>query len=182
MTPICDICKSPIDYDNCARFHDDEDGFLCLPCWDGLDEKSKIDYYRRVMIAPAIFRSDQSTYGALLSRVKIAYDLMEYLNEKEDHRGHVFDCEELGVVQLWFTNSWQYQWFDLEPLPDSLSENLFKRQYSIREDLEAVQKIEEWAIAGLLVEGSHHKQYCLEQIVIALGVEVDEEWEPGIAP
>lgn len=74
----------------------------------------------------------------------------------------------------------------------AISENLFVRQHTIREDLETVQKIEAWAIAGLLADGGHHKQYCLEQILIALGVDLegfrtkllkdDYDWEPGIAP
>ncbi len=63
-----------------------------------------------------------------------------------------------------------------------ISTDLYEMQSTLRDSLEAFQRVQDWAIAGLLVEGGHHKQYCLEQIVIALGVEVDEEWEPGIAP
>lgn len=71
----------------------------------------------------------------------------------------------------------------------AISENLFMRQHTIRDDLEAVQKIEEWAIAGLLMDVAHHKQHCLEQILVALGIDLEalrvkllKDWEPGIAP
>ena len=74
----------------------------------------------------------------------------------------------------------------------TISTDLLELQYTIRDNLEAVQKIEEWATAGLLTEGGHHKQYCLEQILVALGIDLeklraelledDYDWEPGIAP
>ena len=63
-----------------------------------------------------------------------------------------------------------------------ISTNLYEMQKTLKDTLGAFQRVHDWVIAGLLVEGGHHKQYCLEQIVATLGVEVDEEWEPGIAP
>ncbi len=54
------------------------------------------------------------------------------------------------------------------------------------------EKAKELAIEGLLTDGGHHKQWILEQILIALGYDVgkvreellkqDYDWEPGIPP
>ena len=50
----------------------------------------------------------------------------------------------------------------------------------------------DFAIMGLLNDGGHHKQWCLEQVIIRLGVDLEElrqeltaegySWEEGIAP
>jgi len=56
-----------------------------------------------------------------------------------------------------------------------------------------LEKAIQWAVYGLTTDGSHHKQWFLEQILIALGVDLDEPrewleedgyggWEQGIAP
>jgi len=54
------------------------------------------------------------------------------------------------------------------------------------------KKIEDRTIDGLMTDGGHHKQWCLEQILILLGVDLemlreklnqeDYDWEPGIPP
>ena len=54
------------------------------------------------------------------------------------------------------------------------------------------QKAIEYAIHGLLTDGGHHKQWILEEVLKALGVNLDElrvelqtdgyDWEPGIPP
>jgi hypothetical protein len=48
------------------------------------------------------------------------------------------------------------------------------------------------ALAGLLVDGAHHKQWYLEQILLALGTNLDElriqldaenyRWHEGVTP
>lgn len=55
-----------------------------------------------------------------------------------------------------------------------------------------IAKAREYAISGLTFDGCHHKQWLLEQVLLALDVDLDvlrEEmrddgysWEPGIAP
>ena len=56
---------------------------------------------------------------------------------------------------------------------------------------EFAEKVKELVIDGLITDGSHHKQWYLEQILIALGIDVDKlheeyerdyDWERGIAP
>ena len=52
--------------------------------------------------------------------------------------------------------------------------------------------IKELAISGLLTDGEHHKQWYLEQILTALGYNLDDlrkeknekgyDWDIGIAP
>lgn len=55
------------------------------------------------------------------------------------------------------------------------------------------EKAAQYAICGLLTDGAHHKQWCLEEVLTALGVDMDDlrqrliheeqcDWEPGIAP
>ena len=54
------------------------------------------------------------------------------------------------------------------------------------------QKIKQLAINGLETDGAHHKQWYLEQILIALDLNLEQlhseeqsndyDWEPGIAP
>ncbi len=54
------------------------------------------------------------------------------------------------------------------------------------------KKIRELAENGLLIDGAHHKQWYFEQILLALGLDLDEvrkglleegyDYEPGIAP
>jgi hypothetical protein len=58
------------------------------------------------------------------------------------------------------------------------------------------KKAKDYAIHGLLTDGAHHKQWILEQILIALGYDLekiheqlhsenekeDYDWEPGIPP
>jgi len=54
------------------------------------------------------------------------------------------------------------------------------------------EKAKEYAICGLLTDGGHHKQWCLERVLEALGLDLeiirkelqaeDYDWEPGIAP
>lgn len=53
-------------------------------------------------------------------------------------------------------------------------------------------KLKRIAVGGLLIDGAHHKQWHLEQILIALGIDLQQlwadlktkgyEWEHGIAP
>jgi len=55
-----------------------------------------------------------------------------------------------------------------------------------------IEKARELAISGLLTDGSHHKQWYLERILEALGVNLKElrmilgvedyDWEEGVAP
>ena len=55
-----------------------------------------------------------------------------------------------------------------------------------------VMKLKRMTVEGLQTDGSHHKQWYLEQILISLDVDLDRlrrdlkskgyEWEPGIAP
>lgn len=57
---------------------------------------------------------------------------------------------------------------------------------------EGKKKARQLAIYGLTIDGAHHKQWFLEHILIALGVDLDElsdevhqhdgAWEAGIAP
>jgi hypothetical protein len=59
--------------------------------------------------------------------------------------------------------------------------------------LPGTEKAIQIVVYGLMVDEGHHKQWFLEQALIALGVEPDEPrqalelagygvWEPGIAP
>lgn len=57
--------------------------------------------------------------------------------------------------------------------------------------LEARDTICDLCVEGLQMDGEHHKQWYLEQILTALGVDLDKAvdedgrsfyWEPGIAP
>lgn len=74
----------------------------------------------------------------------------------------------------------------------TIGESIFVLKHTIKDSIETIQKVEEWATAGLLTDMGHHKQYCLEQILIALGLDLGElrakllkdgySWEPGIAP
>lgn len=73
-----------------------------------------------------------------------------------------------------------------------------KRDYDISyADMEAMppgpEKAIQYAVSGLLVDGAHHKQWCLERVLEALGVDLAElrdtlegmgyGWsEEGIAP
>ena len=50
-----------------------------------------------------------------------------------------------------------------------------------------IEKATAIAVDGLITDGGHHKQWYLEQILIALGVNMDElrdtlDWDEGIAP
>ena len=58
---------------------------------------------------------------------------------------------------------------------------------------QGTEKAIQLAVYGLMEDEGHHKQWYLEQVLIALGVELDEiraefdaneygEWEAGIAP
>jgi hypothetical protein len=54
------------------------------------------------------------------------------------------------------------------------------------------EKAKEYAISGLLTDGGHHKQWCLERVLEALGYDLEQiraelqkddyDWEPGIPP
>jgi hypothetical protein len=54
------------------------------------------------------------------------------------------------------------------------------------------EKAIQLAVYGLTIDGGHHKQWFLEQALVALGVSLDDlreqlrkidcDWEPGIAP
>lgn len=54
------------------------------------------------------------------------------------------------------------------------------------------QKALEYAVCGLLTEDAHHKQWCLERVLEALGADLEKfrahlqaqgyDWEDGIAP
>lgn len=55
-----------------------------------------------------------------------------------------------------------------------------------------IEKAKEYAVAGLVTDGAHHKQWCLERVLEALGFDLaqlranlkaeDYEWDEGIAP
>ncbi len=74
----------------------------------------------------------------------------------------------------------------------AISTDLFEMKTVIQKAWDAFFKIEDWATAGLLTGESHRKQYCLEQILIAMGIDLTElrtklnvegyDWESGIAP
>jgi len=74
----------------------------------------------------------------------------------------------------------------------TIHSELFDIKQVIQRRYDALSKVEDWAVAGLLDDEGHHKQYCLEQILLALGIDLaelrtrlskdDYEWEPGIAP
>ena len=74
----------------------------------------------------------------------------------------------------------------------TISTDLFELKDVIQKSREALYKVEEWAIAGLLTDEKYYKQYCLEQILIAIGLDLDElrtrlnedncDWESGILP
>jgi hypothetical protein len=54
-------------------------------------------------------------------------------------------------------------------------------------DISGVKKVVNLAIDGLLVDGGHHKQWYLEEILKTFGVNLNElqkecEFEKGIAP
>jgi hypothetical protein len=57
---------------------------------------------------------------------------------------------------------------------------------------EEFDKIENLLIDALLIDGAHHKQWYIEQVLICLGIDLEElsncaslegfDWEDGIAP
>lgn len=56
-------------------------------------------------------------------RIEVAYRIMSHLNddEKRHGRGGLFDCGELGCCLVWSSRMrWEYRWYDLEQLPDSV--------------------------------------------------------------
>lgn len=72
-----------------------------------------------------------------------------------------------------------------------------ERDYDIGyEDMAAMppgpEKAIQYAVSGLLTDGAHHKQWCLEEALQALGVDLcklretlqgmDYDWEDGIPP
>ena len=68
----------------------------------------------------------------------------------------------------------------------------FDKSFKQVEDLPPGQeKAAQWAVYGLFTDGGHRKQWFLEQVLVALDVDLadviiqfeeDGEWEPGIAP
>lgn len=59
-------------------------------------------------------------------------------------------------------------------------------------DIKTVEKAIQYLVMGLGIDGGHHKQWCIEQAVKSLGVDLedlrselddlDTGWEDGIAP
>lgn len=57
---------------------------------------------------------------------------------------------------------------------------------------DGIEKAIQYAVSGLLTDGGHHKQWCLEKILEALGEDLravrgalqsrDYDWEDGIPP
>ena len=108
-----------------------------------------------------------------------------------DNPKHLLTYKQLQNTGLWpegfipkdikFTSCWQV-------ILDSRLANRF-----IEEKLSGdIVKLRRIAVGGLLIDGGHHKQWHLEQILIALGVDLEQlwidlkskghEWEHGIAP
>lgn len=56
----------------------------------------------------------------------------------------------------------------------TISTDLFELKDVIQKSREALHKVEEWAIAGLLADKEIRKQYCLERILIAIGINLNE--------
>jgi len=67
---------------------------------------------------------------------------------------------------------------------------LLKTSYQWVENPEVVyQKIKNLVVEGLTTDGEHHKQWYLEQVLIILGVDLEDLrtngytfWDKGIAP
>jgi len=82
----------------------------------------------------------------------------------------------------------------LQLLPMLIDEEIMKEEVNFIEQLDnqsranekAVLHIMQLAISGCRADGARHKQWYLEQIIDALGWNIDAirigEWEPGIAP
>jgi hypothetical protein len=59
-------------------------------------------------------------------------------------------------------------------------------------DVTKLARAVNFAVSGLLTDGGHHKQWCLEQVLVSLGIDLEElrsalqegdyGWEEGIAP
>jgi hypothetical protein len=59
-------------------------------------------------------------------------------------------------------------------------------------DSDMKEQVKELALDGLYTDGSHHKQWYLEEIIKAIGFDLEEQrayamqqdcdWEPGTAP
>ncbi len=74
----------------------------------------------------------------------------------------------------------------------SISTDLFEMKTVLQKAWEALVRVNDWAVSGLLTDEGHHKQYCLEQILIAIDINLDElrtklnqegyDWESGITP
>jgi hypothetical protein len=50
--------------------------------------------------------------------------VLEYLNAHHDRTAHVYDCEPLGILHVWYASSWKWTWYDPQTLPTEVLEEL----------------------------------------------------------
>jgi len=115
----CDNCPQTIHIENYARYTKQyEEHLLCLSCWDSLSEDEKICLCTTSM--PIVVR-DGKVERYYPAKDKLAYKVMEYLNDKREYHSRFFNCGEEGILHIRFERGgWNYSWYDLELLPSSL--------------------------------------------------------------
>lgn len=53
----------------------------------------------------------------------IVLKAMEYLNLNSRYSEHLYDCKELGLLQIyWGRGGWEYVWLKVDPLPEDISD------------------------------------------------------------
>lgn len=50
-------------------------------------------------------------------RVEMEMKLIKWHNDHDYYDGGCYNCGTLGIVDLWFRNTWQTRWIDASPLP-----------------------------------------------------------------
>ena len=50
-------------------------------------------------------------------------EIMHYLNRRCTYASHIFDCGDLGIVELyWQHHGWEKRWLNIKPLPTELEQ------------------------------------------------------------
>lgn len=99
--------------------HDEPDYAMCIPCWEALSEDEKMKIYGKAHYKPQIYENGMMRHYCP-PRERLAQRVIAYLNDQQDYSSRVFDCGELGILAIRFRTTWQYEWYNPEPLPDSL--------------------------------------------------------------
>lgn len=65
-------------------------------------------------------------------RNELVWRLIDVFNDRQDFSTKIFDCDSLGVLQLWFVGTWEWKWINPIPLPQEFrkgaTENLLREE------------------------------------------------------